>query len=167
MAKTFQVIENITKSIDKRIFQIVSTLLLVLMALNVVNITSRYLFNKPIEWTVEVSVLILVSLVFLTWGYTTGSGGHVALEIMAAKFPSRTRSLVKSFISLLILGTFIMMLWAGIEAGLWSHKMGATTDLLRIPIYPFRFLIPVGSLFVVLEVIIQFRHTFRTGDSKE
>ncbi len=167
MLKTLQVVEEIIKNIDKRIFQIASSLLLILMLLNVVNITSRYLFNKPIGWTVEVSVLILVSLVFLAWGYTTGSGGQVALGVVVDRFSFRTRVLVKLFISLLILGTFIMMLWAGIEAGLWSRKMGATTDLLRIPIYPFRFLIPIGSLFVVLEVLIQFRHTFRMWNSKE
>lgn len=167
MVKTFQAIERIIKSIDKRIFQIASALLLILMLLNVVNITSRYLFNKPIEWTVEVSVLILVSLVFLAWGHTTGSGGQVALGMIVDRFPSRKMALVKAFICLLILGTFIMMLWAGIESGLWSYRMGATTDLLQIPIYPFRFLIPIGSMFVVLEVFIQLCRTFRSQDSKE
>jgi TRAP-type C4-dicarboxylate transport system permease small subunit len=133
-------------------------MLLVLMLLGAGDVIGRYLFNKPVTGTMEVSSILLAGIVFFGWAYTQAVGGHVKVEIFFSRFPPLVQtavSLLTLFISLIL---FSLITWQGARMAMIYWKAGRLIDVIYVPIAPFQLFVSLGALVLCLELAIQLLH---------
>src|SRR4030066_331803 len=70
-------------------------MLFVLMMLGAADVVGRYLFNSPIQGTMEVSELLLAGIVFFGWAYTQAARGHITVDLFFSRIPSRGQAILK------------------------------------------------------------------------
>ncbi|WP_417435867.1 TRAP transporter small permease [Hoeflea sp.] len=111
-------------------------MLLVMMAMTIVDVIGRYVFNSPLAGAGELTELLLVSVIFMGLPAVTLEKEHVTVDLVTARMPlwlERWRILAVGVISTVILGMIGWQLF--VHAG----QIGAYGDVsttLRIPISP-------------------------------
>ncbi|MCR4420059.1 MAG: TRAP transporter small permease [Clostridia bacterium] len=130
-------------------------LLLIMMFLGAFDVIGRYLFNSPITGAMEWSQMLQVGLVFLALGYVQATDSHVKMEFFLVRYP---RNLQKAIIIAGLALTFVvfaLMLWQSALIAVADLKQGRLIETVLLPIYPFKFLVPIGSFFVCVECGLQ------------
>ena len=126
-----------------------------MMFLGTADVIGRYAFNSPVQGTYEISQVLMAGVILLGWAYTMKTGGHVRVELLISRLPSRPRAIIDFVMMLLSLAIFIMITWRSTLLALQYMEEHRVLQTLNIPVYPFFFLVPVGAFFLCLEIIIQ------------
>lgn len=130
------------------------SMLLVMMALTIVDVIGRYIFNSPLSGAGELTELILVSVIFMGLPAVTLEKEHTTVDLFTARMPpwtERWRILAIGMFSAVILGTIAWQLW--IHAG----RIGAYGDVsttLRIPIAPVAYFCSVSTFISALAALM-------------
>jgi len=138
------------------------TMLLVMMALTIVDVIGRYIFNSPLAGAGELTELILVSVIFMGLPAVTLEKEHTTVDLFTARMPDWTepwRALAIGVFSAVVLGTIGWQLW--VHAG----RIGAYGDVsttLRIPIAPVAYFCSVSTFIsAIAAVMISFEPLFK------
>ena len=129
---------------------------LVLMMLWIsIDTSTRYLFNSPIPGTSEfVEEYLMVTLVFLALSFTFTQGGHVQVTLFLRFLPKKSLRWVNMFVNLLGLALFVLLTFASwkvaFRAGI-THEV--TNSILKYPMAPALFMVPLGSASLALRLI--------------
>ena len=126
-----------------------------IMLLTVADVIGRSLFTRPIIGTYEISRYFLVVIVLLGIGYAQQTGQHVAVDYFVSKLPPRGRFVFENMATLLGLAFFALVTWEGWKGGWNSIHSKLVSDTLRIPLYPFEFLIAVGAFCMCIELLLK------------
>ena len=130
-------------------------LVLGMMLLIVADVTGRYLFNRPVQGTMELTVFIMVGMVFLTIGYTQAIKAHINIEILTERMSFRMRKVFELIAWLLGLGVYSLIAWQGVNLALESWKYHEYTDgLIPFPTLPAKLTVPIGSILLCLRFIL-------------
>lgn len=130
-----------------------------------IDVVGRY-FLRPITGGIEICFVVLAASVFLSWSHTQAEGGHIFLDVLFARLPTRARRVVGVFATLTSLVFVGAIVWWGVPYVLSSMAEGGVTDNLRIPLYPFQFLIVLGGALLFLELIVELVENLRRPDWK-
>ena len=88
-------------------------MLLVMMALTIVDVVGRYIFNSPLGGAGELTELILVSVIFMGLPAVTLEKEHTTVDLFTARMPlwtERWRALAIGVFSCVILSTIAWQL---------------------------------------------------------
>ena len=128
-----------------RIAQIVGmSLVIILMLLTVAHVIGRYIFNYPMLGVVEVSSLMVVTLVFLSGPYDFLIDRHIGVDVIVRRLSPKAAAVVNSFTHILALAVMALAAVWTIKQGLKMTTSGAHTSQLHIPEYPFYFVVAFG-----------------------
>lgn len=128
--------------------------LLLMMFLTVGDVAGRYLFNKPISGTFELTNFGLALVVFLALGYTQIRKGHISVDVLVSRFSPRAQAVIDSITYLFSLGLFSLVAWqSAVHAGrlFAGHNV---SGVLLWPIYPFVIAVAIGSLLFCLVLLV-------------
>ncbi len=122
-----------------------------------IEVCLRYVVNRPTMWGMPSAQFIFGIISVLGGGYTLLHGEHVTMDVVYKRFPPRVQrvmDLISGLFFFLFAGT---MLWKGTEFA-WSSMMSGETygQLWNPVIYPFKFMIPLGALLILLQGIAKF-----------
>lgn len=107
--------------------------LFALMMLTAADVTGRYFFNSPITGSVELTQLMLATIVFLAFPTVTWREEHINVDLLDPYFPKKLvwlRQLVINVISATALLIMAQRIWA---LAMRSIDWGDATEFLRIP----------------------------------
>ena len=129
----------------------------------VLEIVARYLFKNPTLWVHETSGFIFGMLIMLGIAYTHLHRGHVNVDLLYTRFPTRTRAIVDLFISACLFLFCGVMVWKGVQFALlswvrWEHSHTAWAPAL----YPIKSIIPLGFLLLALQEVAYFIRSINT-----
>lgn len=127
-----QILEKISWCI-KRVSEI---MLFAMMALTMVDVAGRYIFNYPVQGSVELTELLMVAVIFCGIALSTLERGHVTVDLVAMAIKGRLRWIQKTLgdlVSFLIVGVLAFVCW-GKAAEVSDY--GDRTAVLFIPIAP-------------------------------
>lgn len=127
--------------------------LFVLMLLTAADVTGRYLFDAPLMGTYEVTKFMMVCLIFCALAYTQSRKGHVAVDIFVSGFSPKHRiiiDLINHVISSMVLGAIA---WKSFERGFEVMATKECSGTLQIPVYPFLFIVALGSAALCVEFL--------------
>ena len=127
-----------------------------IVLLIVADIILRYVFNRPIAYTVEVVEVALSIIVFFGIIICTAQRGHVNMDILLTRFPRRVQGAVNSFLYLLSAGLFGLIAWRCVIYAMQLQDMGRVSIMLRLPSYPFVLVIAFCSFLTSLLFLSQF-----------
>jgi TRAP-type transport system small permease protein len=131
--------------------------LVLLMLLSSADVIGRYVLNRTITGTIEISELIMVPLVFLGLGYCTLKNGHLRVDFLTARLSVKNQRILDRITSVVSLVIIALIGW---QLGLWainefSSQTPTLSLLLGIKLAPFILVSAIGVLFLFLEMLIR------------
>jgi len=130
-----------------------------------IDVVGRY-FLKPLLGGIEICFVCLAASIFLSWAHTQAEGGHISLDLLFVRLPTRARRVVGVFATLMSLFFVGAVVWWGVPFSLSSMAEGGFTDSLHIRLYPFQFLIVLGGALLLLELIVELVENLRRPNWK-
>lgn len=136
----------------------VSVLVIFMMALWVFcDVSGRYFFNHPIPGTTELVKCYIVTIVFLGIAYTMNQKRHIRTTLFIERLSPIGRALCETLASLIAITIFAALCYFSFQEA-WSAWLVREFDgvQLRVPVYPSRFVVVIGSGLLVIQGILDF-----------
>jgi TRAP-type mannitol/chloroaromatic compound transport system permease small subunit len=138
--------------INTQVGKAASFLILVLIAVLMYEVLSRYIFNEPTRWSNEISQYLLTGVVMLGGGYCLAGREHVRVDVLFRNFGHRTRCVIE-ILTFLIVMTFVSaIVWKGGELcydAFLQDKRSMT--IMELPLFPSMVLVPIGAFLLGLQ----------------
>lgn len=117
------------------------------------EVFSRYALNNPHAWVLDAQIMLYGTMFMLAGAYTLSKNGHVRGDVLYGFFSPRGQASVDLtlYIIFFLPGVFAMT-WAGWT---YAHESLAireqTFSATPLPLYPFKFVIPVAGAVLLLQ----------------
>ena len=117
-----------------------------LIAVNAVEVVSRYLLSAPTIWAYDLATLLNGALFMLGLAYTLRVGGHVRVDVFAARLPRKLqRAVVALFFLLFLAPCLAFMAVIAVEQALAALESGERLlSAWEPPLWPGYLAIAVG-----------------------
>ena len=130
-------------------------MVMAMMALTILDVLGRGFFRHPIAGAYEVSEYMLVVCVLLGISYAQQVDAHPNVPLLVERFRARNRLIIEIVMTFLSLLFFVLMTWRGAVEAILAFRTYTVSEILRIPAYPFRGLIALGSFLLSLELLFK------------
>jgi len=158
MSKVVNVFFDRVDTIVERAGKLSCYLVFIIMVITTIDVTARYVFNRPLLWGWLTNRLLFGVFILFAGAYTLFKGEHIRIEIIYDHFPPRIKTIAR-WIALTAMTSFLSVLvWQTSWMG-WNSLMNneKAAGAFRIPLYPFKLLMPVLAFLFLLEGISYFR----------
>lgn len=154
MQKLLLTVDKISTFVGKTF----SWLIVTLTFLITWEVFARYALDDPHAWAFDAMIMMYGTLFMMSGAYTLAKNGHVRGDVLYGFFPPR----LQASIDLALYFVFFMpgvvaLCWAGyIYAGeSWAIAEHSNITAGGPPIYPFKTVIPVAGLAILLQGIVE------------
>ncbi len=138
-----------------------SVILFAMMMITFVDVIGRYGFNRPMRGAFEITELMLLVLIFAGLPLVSHADEHVTMDFIDHMLGSRVRAGVIRLAHLLCAAIFLFLAWLIWLKAAKISSYGDTTDVLRITVGPFVYLM---SVMIALTGLIHAWKTFAPGE---
>jgi len=132
-------------------------LIVVLMMVVVIEVFKRYALNAPTAWIFDASNMLYGTLFMMGGAYTLAHDGHVRGDFLYGNFSPRKQALIDVVLYVaFFLPGISALTWAG-----WTYFSESwviheqTFSAVPIPLYPFKFIIPLAGATVLLQGVAE------------
>ena len=132
-------------------------LIVVLMIVVCAEVFKRYALNAPTAWIYDVNNMLYGTLFMLGGAYTLAHDGHVRGDFFYGSMKPRTQATLDLVLYVVFfLPGICALTWAG-----WTYFNESlairekTFNVTPLPVYPFKFVIPVAGAVVLLQGIAE------------
>jgi TRAP-type mannitol/chloroaromatic compound transport system permease small subunit len=134
-----------------------SWLIVLLMTVVCVEVVKRYALNAPTAWIYDINNMMYGTLFMLAGAYTLSQDGHVRGDFLYGSMKPRTQASLDLVLYIVFfLPGICALTWAGWDYFHDSLAMRETTfNATPLPVYPFKFIIPVAGAIVLLQGIAE------------
>jgi TRAP-type transport system small permease protein len=137
---------------DRVVEGIVIAAFLIFVAITFGQVVLRYGFGRPLTWSEEVSRYLFVWVVFVGSGVAARHQGHIALDFLVSRFPSRPRFAVAMVMALLSLAMLLLVfVWYG--WALTQVSLRQESPATGVPVGYATLAIPLGGLLTALNTV--------------
>ena len=153
--------KNLVHRINRILAGFAGWLMIAMMLLLVVDIVGRAI-NMPLQLMAELSVFVMMIVIYLGFPRCEEHGEHVGLEIVANHLPPRGRAWMAVVSQTLAVGTICLLAYA-VTTDAWSaFKTNSSIEgIVDLPIWPTKFIMVVGMVFFVLQGVINLADAVR------
>jgi TRAP-type mannitol/chloroaromatic compound transport system permease small subunit len=121
------------------------------------EVFSRYVLNKPHAWVLDAQIMLYGTLFMTAGAYTLSKNGHVRGDVLYGFFRPRTQAAIDLVLYVLFfLPGIVALTWAGwnfAQDSLAIREQTFSADAL--PLYPFKFIIPIAGAVLLLQGIVE------------
>jgi len=130
--------------------------LLLVMAITCIDVVGAKLFKWPLLGALD--IVMLSQIVAIAFAVSMGLilGRHIRVEFLFNLLPRRARAIINSFVLLLGLGLFSVIIWRLCVLGYSFQTSGESSMTVYIPYYPFAYGIALASIPVCLVFLLEF-----------
>ena len=115
----------------------------------------RFFFNKPLHGTLELNMLLMSAIVFLSLAWTQAQRGHVRVEILLSRASPALRSILNILCWLIAFGLFLAISVGGAEEAVYSTQMGENLwGVKKFPVWPGKIIAAFGSGLLCIQLLI-------------
>lgn len=161
MVSLFSHFAKMVRMASKILMAISQGLLAILMFLSIADVIGRYLFNRPIFGTLEMSEVLLVSIVFFGSAYTLYLDKQITMELLYNRLSPPAKRTVNIITRLMAFSIFSLMVWKVTEKAFYFKETNRLIPSLLWPIYPFMLFVSLGLILISLELLIQIVYLFK------
>ena len=121
------------------------------------EVFSRYALNSPHDWALDAQVMMYGTLFMMAGAYTLAKNGHVRGDVLYGFFMPRTQATLDLLLYFIFFMPGIVALtWAGwIFASDSIAIRESTFSATPLPLYPFKFMIPLAGGMLLLQGIVE------------
>jgi TRAP-type mannitol/chloroaromatic compound transport system permease small subunit len=121
------------------------------------EVFSRYVLNKPHGWVLDAQIMLYGVLFMAAGAYTLSKNGHVRGDVLYGFFRPRTQATIDLvlYIAFFLPGLIAMTYagWTFANESLAIREQTFNAD--PLPIYPFKFVIPLAGAVLLLQGIVE------------
>lgn len=151
--------DRISSFINRRLAELCGLMLFIIMFLLLINIFARE-FGYAVDGLSNISVLILISVVYLGLSTTEESNQHAAVELLENRLNVKNRKVLMIFIhivKLIAIGIFVYGAVGGFFSSVESGE--AFVDVVYIPMWPSKLALLIGLIFFEIQIFINLLKT--------
>jgi len=122
-----------------------------------VEVFSRYVLNVPHAWVLDAQIMLYGTLFMTAGAYTLSKNGHVRGDVLYGFFRPRTQATIDLTLYIVFfLPGIVALTWAG-----WTYANESlaireqTFNADPLPLYPFKFVIPVAGAALLLQGVVE------------
>lgn len=106
---------------------------------------SRYLFNRPVDYSDELAALLFVTCAFLGILSSALDNDHIEINVVTQKLNLGCRKLSKRFAAVVCTIFFSVFAYQSYIFADFSHQIGASTEGAALPISYWMYVMPLAS----------------------
>jgi TRAP-type C4-dicarboxylate transport system permease small subunit len=147
-----QTLDYLNARITRALLAAAAAIIFCLGFLVCADIFGRAIFNSPVKGTPEVVSMSIVIICFLLAGYAVQSGSMIYTNVFSGLFGVRGDAFARLLSALLGILFFGLIVWGSYEPTLhaWASGEYEGEGALRVPVWPARVAVTVGSGLVVV-----------------
>lgn len=160
MGESMRVIKGLLRIIDsvnEWAGKVTSVVIFPLVLLVTLDVILRYVFNRPTVWAWDVNIQLAGILIVMGGGFALLHGGHIAVDVLVTRLTPRGRAVIDLVTFPIFLCAIGALLWKAIPAARESLVIKeAYTSFFAPPLYPFKIVVAVGLILLILQGIAKF-----------
>ena len=149
-----------SERVARALLALAATLAFLLSFLVVADVLGRGMFGAPVKGTPEIVSMSIVIICFLQASYAIRSGGMLSVDLLPGLLPPRAREALAFFGCLMGVTFFGVIVYGGFDPFLhaWSSGEYEGEGALRIPTWPARLIVVLGSALAALSYVLAAAH---------
>lgn len=128
-------------------------ILMFVMVYTVTDVVMRYVFNRPFSGSVEVTEFAMSLIIFLALPYTGWLGAHISVDLFEKYLDRPSLRYLPAILSFIGAALFALIAWRVMLETMAT--LNQTSNMLRMPHYPFRFAVAICSLVFAIVYLLQ------------
>jgi TRAP-type C4-dicarboxylate transport system permease small subunit len=132
-----------------------------IVLLTTVDTGLRYVFRRPLLGVYEITEFGLAVVVFFGLSYTALSKGHIRIELFLSPLSRKAREVLSCITDSLGIAVWALIAWQGTKGAMYVVERQDESALLKIPAYPFWFLVPIGGILLCTVILLDVIATVR------
>ena len=127
------------------------------------EVVVRYVFDRPTQFSVEISEYLLVFVSFMCAGWVLREDRHVRMLALVHILPEKTQLFFDMLASVMVTTFCFILTWKGGQTVIMAFAGGYhSSSLLNVPLWiPYSF-IPLGALALGLQSIVRIGEKLKT-----
>jgi TRAP-type C4-dicarboxylate transport system permease small subunit len=149
---------RLSDTLAKTLMVIAAFWAFVLCFIILADVTGRTFFDTPLHGTTEIVANSVVMIVFLQAGYAIRSHSMLRTEVLLNWLGPNAQRVALGFADLLGVAFFLIILLGGFDPAIRAFVNGEFEGegALRVPVWPTRIVIVVGSALSILNYLVLF-----------
>lgn len=127
-----------------------------LALLTLIDVLGRSFLSSPITGGFELSEILLTIMVGFGLGNSEVLKKHVRVDLLMSYVSRRVRSKFDLFNNLISCGIFALIGWRSVMHADHLLRVGTTSGLLHIPLFPFIFILGIGFFALGAVFLLEF-----------
>ena len=159
-------IDDLSANIGK----LFSWCILILTAVTCYDVVMRYVFSAPTGWAYDTEYILYGTLFMMAGAYAMSQDAHVRGDFITRMLSIKTRACIELVLLFLFFFPAVLaLLYSGFEFFRlsWMVNEHSASSPTGPPIYPFKAVIPLAAIFLLLQgtvEVIRCVVTIRTGE---
>ena len=144
--------------------------ILILTAVTCYDVVARYVFSAPTGWAYDTEYILYGTLFMMAGAYAMSQDAHVRGDFITRMLSIRTRAGIELVLLFLFFFPAVLaLLYSGYQffSLSWMVNEHSSSSPTGPPIYPFKAVIPLAAIFLLLQgtvEVIRCVMTLRTGE---
>lgn len=130
--------------------------LLLMMVITCIDVVGSKVFRSPLLGSIDMVVLAQIVAISFAASMALILGRHIEVEFFVKMLPRRVGAVISSFVLLLGLGLFMVIVWRLSVLGHSFQTTGEYSATVHIPYYPFAYGIALACIPVCLVFLVKF-----------
>ena len=159
-------IEKTTHLIARWLNWLAAIAIVAVMIIVCINVLARSLFGMPLKGTVDIVSLMGVLVIGGAISYTQVLKGHVRITLLIDMLSGPARTILTGLVDLAGMVLFGILSWQTILFALGTYENGELSEVLKIPITPFAFIVSIGCISLTLVLLADLINVITRGVKK-
>jgi TRAP-type mannitol/chloroaromatic compound transport system permease small subunit len=154
MPKVIRLYVRYVDAVNRVLGNIVMYLALVIMGVLLFGSLTRYVFNVPFVWIIEMAQFLMAAYYILGGGYSMQLDAHVRMDVFYERWKPKTRAFVDSITAFFLVFYLTFMIYGGFSSASYSLKYNQTNySAWAPPMAPIKIIMTVGIVLMLLQAI--------------
>jgi TRAP-type mannitol/chloroaromatic compound transport system permease small subunit len=154
MPKVIRLYVRYVDAVNRVLGNIVMYLALVIMGVLLFGSLTRYVFNVPFVWIIEMAQFLMAAYYILGGGYSMQLDAHVRMDVFYERWKPKTRAFVDSITAFFLVFYLTFMIYGGYSSTTYSLKYNQTNySAWAPPMAPIKIIMTVGIVLMLLQAI--------------
>jgi len=141
-------------ALNSAVGNVVMYLALVMLVVLLFGSVTRYIFNVPFVWIIEMAQFLMAAYYILGGGYSMQLDAHVRMDVWYERWKPKQRAFVDSITIFCLLFYLGMMIYGGFSSSAYSLKYNQTNySAWAPPMAPIKIIMTVGFVLMFLQAI--------------
>jgi TRAP-type C4-dicarboxylate transport system permease small subunit len=158
---------RIMRGAIERVGDVLAVIAGIALALTMLTMAADAIGRKvsgPLPGGYETSMALMVLVMLLPQAFAERKKAHISVDLVTQLLPTKARNLLQAIGALLGLGAFVLIACLGTEKAWLSTRVGESwPGIVNYPVWPFRWMVPLGSALLALQFLLTAVDRLNTG----